>query len=150
RAALSCVLIFGIAAAGAGHALAQQRKATDVLPNRLLTFLDPVGSFAPMLAKVIPAVVTILLTGETLQRGERAPGGSDGKPGAMPEPRKERFRSGGSGVVIDAQRGHILTNNHVIANATQIEVVLSDGRRMLAKLVGRDIGTDVAVIEVAD
>ena len=72
------------------------------------------------------------------------------RPSPLPQPRTERFRSGGSGVIVDAERGHILTNNHVIADAKRIEVSLSDGRRMLAKLVGRDIGTDVAVIEVTE
>ncbi len=115
-----------------------------------MTMLDPVGSFAPMLAKVIPAVVTILVTGETLIPGELSPRGADGTPGVLAPPRKEPFRSGGSGVIVDPARGHIVTNNHVIANATRIEVSLSDGRRMTAKLVGRDAGTDVAVIEVAE
>ena len=128
----------------------QAGKASALLKNRLMTILDPVGSFAPMLAGVIPAVVTVLVTGETLQPGELGPRGADGQPAAMPPPRTERFRSGGSGVIIDAQRGHILTNNHVIDNATQLEVSLSDGRRMLAKLIGRDVGTDVAVLEVAE
>ena len=118
--------------------------------NKLSTILDPVGSFAPMLARVIPAVVTVLVTGETLQPNELGPRSADGQPSPYPAPRKERFRSGGSGVIIDAQRGHILTNSHVIADATQIEVSLSDGRRMLAKLVGRDIGTDIAIIEVGE
>ena len=125
-------------------------KSPSVLANRLSTILDPVGSFAPMLARVIPAVVTVLVTGETAQPNELGLRGADGQPSPLPQPRKERFRSGGSGVIIDAERGHILTNNHVIADATQIEVSLSDGRRMLANLVGRDVGTDIAVIEVAE
>jgi serine protease DegQ len=107
----------------------------------------PIGSFAPILEKVIPAVVTIRVTGETYKPVEFLPRETN----TRSEPvQKETFRAGGSGVIIDASNGYILTNNHVIENATRIEVGLSDGRRMLAKLVGRDIGTDVAVVKVEE
>ena len=105
----------------------------------------PAGSYAPMLARVIPAVVTIRVTTETMASVEIKP---DGNPANAP--RKILARSGGSGVIVDAPNGHILTNNHVIDNAVSIEVVLSDGRIMSAKLIGRDIGSDLAVIEVTD
>ena len=95
-----------------------------------------------MLARVIPAVVTIRVTSETLAPVEF-------KTGASSTPCKVLARSGASGVIIDAANGHILTNNHVIEDAVKIEVVLSDGRLLQAKLVGRDIGSDIAVIEVA-
>ena len=107
----------------------------------------PISSFAPILEKVIPAVVTIRVTGETLKPVEFL-SRKDGQETAAAE--KETFRAGGSGVIVDAGNGYILTNNHVIENATRIEVGLSDGRRMLAKLIGRDIGTDVAVIKVEE
>ena len=54
----------------------------------------------------------------------------------------------GSGVIIDAQQGYIVTNNHVIAKADDIVVTLSDGRKFDATIVGRDPGADVAVIQV--
>ncbi len=53
----------------------------------------------------------------------------------------------GSGVIFDA-RGYIVTNNHVVAQASELEVVLADGRRLPAKLVGTDQRTDLAVIKV--
>jgi serine protease DegQ len=115
-----------------------------------LAMSDPVGSFAPMLATVIPAVVTILVVGETTQPVEIKPRNADGTLDPLPRPKKEPFRAGGSGVIIDRARGHILTNNHVIEDAVKIEVSLSDGRRMPARLLGRDIGTDIAVIEVTE
>ncbi len=107
----------------------------------------PIGSFAPILEKVIPAVVTIRIVGETYKQIEFLPPQAKGENDAL---QKETFRAGGSGVIVDAGNGYILTNNHVIENATRIEVGLSDGRRMLARLVGRDIGTDVAVIKVEE
>ncbi len=104
-------------------------------------------SYAPMLDKVIPSVVTIRVIGETKVPVVFGPR-KDGRSNALPPLKTETFRAGGSGVVVDAKNGYILTNNHVIENAKSIEVGLSDGRRMPAELVGTDIGTDVAVIQV--
>jgi serine protease DegQ len=47
---------------------------------------------------------------------------------------------------VDATRGYVLTNNHVIANAREMHVTLKDGRRLNAKLIGSDKGTDIAVL----
>ncbi|NJO21965.1 MAG: trypsin-like serine protease, partial [Sphingomonadales bacterium] len=91
--------------------------------------------------------MTIRVVGETYKQVEFLPPQAKGESNAL---QKETFRAGGSGVIVDAGNGYILTNNHVIENATRIEVGLSDGRRMLARLVGRDIGTDVAVVKVEE
>jgi serine protease DegQ len=110
--------------------------------------LEPGGSFAPMLERVIPAVVTIRVTGRKLRPTPIPSRQKDGKAAAMPPPETERFGAGGSGVIVDAEQGYIITNNHVIENATHIEVALSSGRRMVANLIGTDMGSDVAVIKV--
>src|SRR5713226_5510248 len=62
-------------------------------------------------------------------------------------PRQEPERAAGSGVIVDG-RGYILTNHHVIENADEIEVRLSDDRKFPAKLVGRDSKTDLAVLKI--
>ena len=62
--------------------------------------------------------------------------------------RQRKTQSLGSGVIVDAKRGLVLTNNHVIANADQITVKLRDGRELQAELVGSDPDTDVAVIRI--
>jgi len=62
-------------------------------------------------------------------------------------PPREEGRAAGSGVIVDA-RGYILTNNHVVENATEVEVRLSDDRKFKATLVGRDARTDLAVLKV--
>lgn len=111
--------------------------------------LPTVNSYAPMLDRVIPSVVTIRVIGETQVPVVFKPRTGD-KPNPLPKTKKEVFRAGGSGVVVDAAKGLILTNNHVIENATKIEIGLSDGRRMPAELVGTDVGTDVAVIKVVN
>ena len=56
----------------------------------------------------------------------------------------------GSGVIVDARRGIILTNNHVIGNAHRIEVTLADGKNYKASLVGTDPETDIGVIQIVD
>ncbi|MDX2204994.1 MAG: trypsin-like peptidase domain-containing protein [Hyphomicrobiaceae bacterium] len=109
--------------------------------------LQTFSSFAPILEHVKPAVVTVLVTGEMLLPSELTPNpGGAARP--FPEPQRVPFRSGGSGVVIDAAGGLILTNNHVVADAKAIEVSLSDGRRYEGRVVGRDPGTDVAVVSI--
>lgn len=56
----------------------------------------------------------------------------------------------GSGVIIDAAKGYVVTNNHVVDNATVIKVQLSDGRKFDAKIVGKDPRSDIALIQIQD
>lgn len=111
---------------------------------------EKLPSLAPMLERVTPAVVNIATEGKVQIR--QNPLFSDpffkhffNLPN-MPTERKTQ--SLGSGVIVDAKRGLVLTNNHVIANADQITVTLRDGRQLDAELVGTDPETDVAVIKV--
>ena len=62
--------------------------------------------------------------------------------------RRQKVQSLGSGFVIDAEQGIIVTNNHVIADADEIEVNFTDGSKLKAKLVGTDTKTDIAVLKV--
>lgn len=110
--------------------------------------LQAFSSFAPVLEHVIPAVVTMLVTGETLTASEMQPRDPRGRTSPFPAPTRQQFRSGGSGVVIDAAKGLILTNNHVVVGSTSIEVFLADGRRFNGTVVGQDPGTDVAVVKI--
>ncbi len=105
---------------------------------------------APMLKRVTPAVVNIATEGRV--RAQRNPLYDDpffrhffGAPG---RPLERKTQSLGSGVVVDADRGLILTNAHVVANADQITVKLRDGRKLQAKRLGADKETDIAVIKV--
>ncbi len=107
-------------------------------------------SLAPMLEKVMPAVVNVATEGKV--RIGRNPLLDD--PffryffGTPQEPRERKTQSLGSGVIVDAGRGIIITNAHVVANADHITVKLRDGRKLDAKRVGVDAETDVAVIQV--
>lgn len=137
-----------------GEALAQtkpkgERAQRASAPTRTMSKLQAATSLAPMLARVLPGVVSILITGERERPITITPATSTA--GAMAEPaEKEPFRSGGSGVIVDAQRGIIFTNDHVVANATRIDVAVSDGRIVEAKLLGTDPATDVAVLKIEE
>lgn len=107
-------------------------------------------SLAPMLDEVTPAVVNIATQGHVEIRSN--PLFNDpffrhffNQPD---RPRQRKTQSLGSGVIIDAERGLVVTNNHVIANADEITVKLRDGRNMQAELVGSDPDTDVAVVKI--
>ena len=64
------------------------------------------------------------------------------------QPVERETEAVGSGVIIDAERGYVLTNSHVVDNATRIEVTTKDNRRFTAKLIGRDTATDIAVLQI--
>ncbi|VEI78105.1 Periplasmic serine endoprotease DegP precursor [Mannheimia haemolytica] len=118
-----------------------------------------VPSLAPMLEKVRPAVVSIAVEGKTKddsRRSREIPEEFEfffgphadlfGNRSSAPR----NFRGVGSGAVINAEKGYVITNNHVIANADKITVKLEDGREFKAKLVGADPLSDVALIQVED
>jgi serine protease Do/serine protease DegQ len=107
-------------------------------------------SLAPMLKKATPAVVNIstktkieiaehpLMRDPLFRRFFEIPN----------MPRQRETSSLGSGVIIDAKNGYIITNNHVIDKADEITVTLSDARQLSAKLIGTDPESDIAVLKV--
>jgi Do/DeqQ family serine protease len=110
---------------------------------------QPMPSLAPMLTRVTPAVVNISSTTRVPVRDAYF-----GDPmmrqffGLPPTPRERVQQSLGSGVIVDAAKGYILTNNHVVAGADDISVTTEDGRTFKGKLVGTDPATDVAVVQI--
>jgi len=67
---------------------------------------------------------------------------------APDQPQTQQRQAAGSGVVVDAKRGYVMTNNHVVARADKIAVTLKDGRTLNGKLVGTDPGTDIAIVQI--
>ena len=104
----------------------------------------PMPSLAPMLQRVTPAVVNI--TTKSVVRVNNPIAEFFGG-GRIPQERIQQ--SLGSGVIVDATRGLILTNNHVVEGADAVSVTLGDGRTFEAKPIGSDVDTDVAVIQIA-
>jgi len=110
---------------------------------------EPLPSLAPLVERVTPAVVNIRVS-QTVSR--RSPFGDDAfrrffglpdVPGGSQE-----VASAGSGVIVDARGGYILTNHHVVEDADEIQVSLIDGQILDAEVVGSDAATDIAVIKV--
>jgi Do/DeqQ family serine protease len=114
----------------------------------------PMPSLAPMVKRVSPAVVNIATRGTIKEKpGQRNPLLDDPffrrffdvPPDA--KPRERQFQSAGSGVIVDAKNGYIITNHHVVENASEITVTLLDNRSFSAKVVGTDEGADIAVLQ---
>ena len=114
---------------------------------------DGLPTLAPLLAEVTPAVVNVSV--ESLQTLEMNPLFNDPffrrffdmQP--MPQqPQQRRQMSAGSGVIIDADQGYVVTNSHVVENGERILVTLKDRRQFEAKLLGSDPGTDIALLKI--
>ena len=106
----------------------------------------PMPSLAPMLKRVLPAVVSV----NTKQRVRvNSPFGDDPVLRRMFGIPQERIaQSLGSGVIIDAARGLVLTNNHVVEDADEVSVMLADGRTLKAEFVGNDADSDIALMRI--
>jgi Do/DeqQ family serine protease len=105
--------------------------------------LPELPSLAPVIETVGPAVVNISVSGSREQQidpffRQFFPNGGG----------RQQFRSAGSGVIVDAARGYVLTNHHVVEDADEITVTLSDDRSFDAEVVGSDPGSDIAVLHV--
>jgi serine protease Do/serine protease DegQ len=112
----------------------------------------PVPSLSPMIKQVSPAVVNISTQG-TIKQTQRSPNPLLDDPFFRrffdsPDLGPRKFQSAGSGVIFDAKNGYIVTNAHVIENASEITVTLQDGHDLKADVVGTDTPSDVAVLKV--
>ena len=119
--------------------------ATAALPASVAG--QPVPSLAPMLERVMPAVVSVN-TKQVVR--VRNPFFDDPFFRRLfPQVPQERINESlGSGVIIDAAKGYVLTNHHVIENADDVQVTLADGRTVKAEFLGSDRDTDIALIRI--
>jgi serine protease DegQ len=113
----------------------------------------PIGAdgatIAPMLERVTPAVVNISVRSHTSVHNPLLQDPFFRQFFNVPDvPERREQMSAGSGVIIDAAAGLVVTNNHVVRDADQIMVTLKDRRRLQATLVGTDAGTDLALLRI--
>lgn len=109
---------------------------------------DELPSLAPMLEETTPAIVSIAVEGTQTSR-QQVPEMFRyffGNPQQAPQERP--FRGLGSGVIIDAKNGYVVTNNHVVDNADKILVKLTDGREFEAEKLGADAQSDIALLKI--
>ena len=111
---------------------------------------QPLPSLAPLIKEVKPAVVNISVTSTQHVRNPLLEDPFFRDFFNIPKNYKQERKatSAGSGVIIDAEKGTVITNHHVIANADNIEISLSDGRVFEATLVGSDPDVDIAVLSI--
>jgi serine protease Do len=162
RPVLSTLLsaMLGACCASGGAAQAQDQSGQDDMLATLPTVPELVRtgplSFAPLVRKVVPAVVNIAVTQDVEDDSKTAkvkvPQALRGTPFEKQfkdrmRKRREQMLGAGSGFVIDAS-GVIVTNNHVVGSADKIAVSFSDGTELSARLLGADELTDIAVIAV--
>ena len=109
----------------------------------------PLPSLAPILREVTPSVVNVYTQTRVRVRSPLLDDPFFRRFFNVPDvPRERVSQSLGSGVIVDAENGYVLTNNHVIARADEIAVGLKDGRSLEAKVIGIDPDTDLAVIQI--
>ncbi|HET8578233.1 MAG TPA: DegQ family serine endoprotease [Methylomirabilota bacterium] len=159
HAALSALLIAFLLAPAlpvAAQSRAPQR-APSAESRRLLHALE--DAFAAVADQAMPSVVNVSVKSrrQGSTEGAEPPGGEERFREFFGDEFYERFfrrrppredsRAAGSGVIVDA-RGYILTNNHVVEEASEVEVRLSDDRKFKATIVGRDPKTDLAVLKI--
>ena len=129
---------------GAGLLLILSTSGSTALPAAVDG--EPVPSLAPLVERVSPAVVNIRVN-QTIADSGQFRNDPFRQFFGLPDPQRE-IASAGSGVIVDAGRGYILTNHHVVENADEIQISLIDGDLHDAVVIGSDAATDIALIKV--
>tara|TARA_R110002049_G_scaffold111345_26_gene260554 strand:+ start:1225 stop:2664 length:1440 start_codon:yes stop_codon:yes gene_type:complete len=130
-----------------------EAKARAEVTEAAVPLSGELPSLAPMLKHAMPAVVNISVT--MTQRVGATPFGPFMEDpmfrrffGIPEQPQEREATSIGSGVIVDAKNGYVVTNNHVVAQADKISVRLNDDREFEAELVGNDPDTDIAILKI--
>ena len=134
----------------AGLIIASSTLLAEEMEINEKTTLSQFSSLANLVEITSPSVVRIAIKGTV--RSQPNPFFDDpfferffGQPQM---PREREFGGGGSGVIVDVDRGYIITNHHVVERADEIKVFTKDGDEYLAEIVGSDKGTDLAVLKI--
>jgi len=140
-AALRAGLLSVVLVAGSG--VAQPAAAT--LPEFAG---QQVPTLAPLLREVTPAVVNIAVRGKIRAEDPVVQDPFFRQYFDLLRQPEQEVRATGAGVIVDARRAYVLTNNHMVEHASEIEVTTKDERRFSARLVGRDPETDIAILQL--
>jgi Do/DeqQ family serine protease len=147
----ACALGPTAAASGSARPLAAEPEGDVPTGNSTPVVApgQPLPSLAPMLERVMPGVVNIATRSEVLVRSPLLSDPFFSLFFDVPERlTRKQAQSLGSGVIVDARRGYILTNRHVIEEADEVNVTLHDGRELSARYVGSDPRSDLAIIAI--
>jgi Do/DeqQ family serine protease len=109
----------------------------------------PIQSLAPVVSRITQGVVGISVRGRVREDNPLLQDPMFRRFFNMQQPIERETQATGSGVIVDASQGYVLTNAHVVENASSIEVTTKDNRHLKAKLVGRDPDTDIAVLQIS-
>ena len=109
-----------------------------------------VPTLAPLVKEVTPAVVNISVQGRVRQDNPLYQDPLFREFFNVPKQLEKEVSATGSGVIVDAQRGYVLTANHVVADAAAVQIRTKDGRKFAARLVGRDAPTDIALLQIKE
>jgi serine protease Do len=107
-----------------------------------------VPTLAPLVREVTPAVVNISVRGRIRQDNPLYRDPLFREFFDVPKQLEKEINATGSGVIVDAQRGYVLTNNHVVDQVSSVRIKTKDGRQFSAKVIGRDPATDIAVLRI--
>jgi Do/DeqQ family serine protease len=107
-----------------------------------------VQSLAPMVSRITPGVVGISVRGRVREDNPLLQDPVFRRFFNLQQPIERETQAAGSGVIVDAAQGYVLTNAHVVENASSMEVTTKDNRHLKARLIGRDPDTDVAVLQI--
>jgi serine protease Do len=109
-----------------------------------------IPTLAPLVREVTPAVVNISVQGRIREDNPLYQDPLFREFFEVPRQVEQEFSATGSGVIVDAQRGYVLTANHVVTHASIVQITTKDGRKFTAKVIGRDSATDVALLQIKD
>ncbi|MGC2778183.1 MAG: trypsin-like peptidase domain-containing protein [Bradyrhizobium sp.] len=112
--------------------------------------LGRVPTLAPLVKEVTPAVVNISVEGKVRQDNPLYQNPRSRDFPDVPKQIERQISATGSGVIVDAQRGYVMTANHVVEHADVAQIRTKDGRKFAARLVGRDPATDIALLQIDD
>jgi Do/DeqQ family serine protease len=140
---LSALVVSGAIAATTGI-------VSPVLAGAPIPLADgaPMQSLAPVVSRITPGVVGISVRGRVREDNALLQDPMVRRFFNLQQPIERETEAKGSGVIVDAAQGYVITNAHVVENASNIEVTTKDNRRLTAKLIGRDPDTDIAVLQI--